>query len=342
MTNNHLASFKEWVALSMNHPHLDWVSLTGDAGFRKYYRFRHSDGRSYIAVDAPPATEQNEEFIAVNLAFAEKGLHVPHIYHADLSLGFFIVADLGDLLYLNQLNTETVDALYRQALDKLLILQSCDQFEHWDLPFFDAEKLRQECELFLTWFLSDYCKIKLTDTEFQQFQVLFDRLIQSAQAQPQVCVHRDYHSRNLLVTPENSPGILDFQDAVLGPITYDVVSLLRDSYVAWPEPQIMNWSSYYRMQAEKAGLFPQRLRDYWEQWFDWMGMQRHIKVAGIFARLALRDGKVSFLKDIPRTLNYLSRMSKKYPEHLWLFDFLQERVLPTMLHLPALEVASVS
>ena len=196
------------------------------------------------------------------------------------------------------------------------------------LPVFDAARLQQEMFLFTDWLVKTYLKISLSTQQEQQLMQCFLALTEQALSQPQCFVHRDYHSRNLMVIPENGPGLLDFQDAVLGPITYDLVSLLRDCYIAWPREHVQRWGEYYYNKAKNQGLFSSVTQAQFWQWFDWMGIQRHLKASGIFARLYCRDGKSGYLADIPRTLGYIVDVSIAYPDLAPLRTFIQEEVLP--------------
>jgi aminoglycoside/choline kinase family phosphotransferase len=251
-------------------------------------------------------------------------VHVPRILAQDLQQGFLLLEDLGEQVYLDHLQPERVDELYAAALRALLCIQLTGSKA--GLACYDAALLQQEMQLFIDWFLCRYLGLTLSAAEQAMLQACFALLAEAALTQPQVLVHRDFHSRNLLICADNSPGIIDYQDAVLGPVTYDVVSLLRDSYISWPQAQVDAWLASYADQAVAAGLLSDAQRQALPEWFDLMGMQRHLKVVGIFARLHLRDGKSSYLADIPQTLRYLLAVAQRYPVLLPLAFFIQQRV----------------
>jgi aminoglycoside/choline kinase family phosphotransferase len=226
--------------------------------------------------------------------------------------GFLLLTDLGSEQYLPALNADSVGRLYGDAMGALLTLQACGP-QRDELPPYDEALLLREMELFREWYLGRHLGLALSAGEQRMLDETFRRLAQSALEQPQVAVHRDYHSRNLMVAPHN-PGILDFQDAVFGPVTYDLVSLLRDCYIAWPREQVEAWALGYQELAIDCGILRLRDEERFLRWFDWMGVQRHLKASGIFARLNHRDGKPGYLKDIPRTLGYVREVAGRYPE----------------------------
>ena len=272
-----------------------------DASFRRYFRLRQGD-QSWIVMDAPPEKEPCDAY--VNIAKKLRGIRLsaPEIIHENHDEGFLLITDFGDLSYLQVLKPENANSLYGDA--KAVILQMQTRINADDLPAYDEALLRQEMDLFKEWFLEKLLGIVLTPNQMGLWKMTVDSLVKSALEQPQVFVHRDFHSRNLMKIADRNPGILDFQDAVKGPVTYDLVSLLRDCYIEWPEPQVDQWVLDFHdfavldhLQGIKASQFM--------RWFNLMGVQRHLKAIGIFSRLKLRDGKDQFLKDIPRTLNYL-------------------------------------
>ena len=309
----------------------DWrlETVSGDASFRRYFRV-YSHNLSWIAVDAPPEKEDSHSFVDIARAWEPLEIHAPKVHLADLEQGFMLLSDLGDLLYLDRLDANSADLLYGQALQTLTHIQQCRSVLGARLPSYDRALLQREMLLFSDWFLGQQLEMHLTSYEQKLLESLFESLIVSALSQPQVCVHRDYHSRNLMVIEGSAPGVIDFQDAVMGPITYDLVSLLRDCYIAWPEPQVEAWALDYAALAQKARLMeavsPQRFLG----WFDRMGMQRHLKAIGIFSRLNIRDAKPAYLKDIPRTLNYLRQAASRYPEYAEFDSWLTQRVIPAM------------
>ncbi len=267
-------------------------------------------------MDAPPAQEDCRPFAQVTQLFLDLGLHVPELIASDLDRGFLLLGDLGSRLYLDELHEDTADRLYGDALGALATLQSCGPAGEGSLPAYDRPLLMSEMALFSDWLLDRHLGMTMESTGQEALQRIFGLLADSALGQPVVCVHRDFHSRNLMVTPAHNPGILDYQDAVLGPVTYDLVSLLRDCYIAWPRERVEGWALGYRELALQMGILRPGQADEatFLRWFDWMGAQRHLKAAGIFARLNDRDGKPEYLKDIPRTLGYVVEVCSRYPE----------------------------
>jgi aminoglycoside/choline kinase family phosphotransferase len=281
---------------------------SADASFRRYFRVRY-DATSRIVMDAPPAQEDCHPYIHVSSLMAGIGLHVPVVLRQDLQQGFLLLTDLGERMYLSELNEKTVEKLYADAMQALLRLQAHGPA---DLPPYDRCLLMNEMELFRQWYLQHHLAMQLSESENATIDAAFAYLAESALQQPCVIVHRDYHSRNLMISSPN-PGILDFQDAVIGPVTYDLVSLLRDCYIAWPRQQVEDWVRQYYLLAWAEGLLPDVSEAQFLSWFDLMGIQRHLKASGIFARLNYRDAKPGYLKDIPRTLGYVTEVGKDYP-----------------------------
>jgi aminoglycoside/choline kinase family phosphotransferase len=276
-----------------------------DASFRRYFRLQQGD-ESWIVMDAPPEKEPCDQFVKIARRLRDNRLTAPEVIHENHDEGFLVLSDFGDVSYLDVLKPETANSLYGDAKAALLMMQT--RLEADDLPVYDEAMLRAEMELFKEWFLEKLLGIELTPNQLGLWQMTTDTLVKNALEQPQCFVHRDYHSRNLMNIEGReqgrNPGILDFQDAVKGPVTYDLVSLLRDCYVEWPEPQVDQWALDYfdfavleHLQDIKPAQFM--------RWFNLMGAQRHLKAVGIFSRLKLRDGKDQFLQDIPRTLDYL-------------------------------------
>jgi aminoglycoside/choline kinase family phosphotransferase len=302
---------------------------SGDASFRRYFRV-HSATASYIAMDAPPEQEDCKPFIQVAGYLESMQLQAPRVLEANLDDGFLLLTDLGSTQFLELLNEDksAADALYAAALRALLIVQSRGEAFQSSLPAYDDELLRFELSLFHDWLCEKHLGIEFSDAQEANWQLLCDILVSNALDQPQVFVHRDYHSRNLMVT-DDSPGILDFQDAVEGALTYDLVSLLKDAYVRFPATQINQWAASFCGDSRNIGLHA--LSD--EQFmrcFDLMGVQRHLKVAGIFARLNHRDGKPGYMPDVPRTLAYVVDLAEKYPELAFVIDLINERCLPSL------------
>ncbi|NVK39863.1 MAG: phosphotransferase [Oceanospirillaceae bacterium] len=310
----------------------DWrlTPVSGDASFRRYFRV-HSHNMTWIAVDAPPATEDSAQFVAIARAWAPLDIHVPRIHACDLKHGFMLQSDLGDTLYLDVLNEQNAAELYGKALTSLSHIQQCRTLERGvELPHYDRAMLSTEMEIFREWFVEGLLGLVLSDAEQELLDQLFEELADSALAQPQVCVHRDFHSRNLLLSRERTPGVIDFQGAVIGPVTYDLVSLLRDCYIRWPDDLVYGLMARFGQSLVRAGMIEGYNEEIFRTWFDLMGMQRHLKAVGIFARLKLRDGKPAYLADIPRTLGYIFQVAGQYPEFDRVSAWLKKRVVPAM------------
>lgn len=301
---------------------------SGDASFRRYFRVFTGKGETRIVMDAPPDKEDCRPFLEIERRLSAAGVHVPAIYEQDLQLGFLLLEDLGDQLYLPALNNETVDRLYGDALSTLMVIQAC--VPSGGLPPYDRKLLMQEMALFPDWLLQQHLQLSLADRERDMLDEVFALLADSALAQPRVFVHRDYHSRNLMLCSSPVPGVIDFQDAVEGPITYDLVSLLRDCYIKWPAARVDEWAMGYYKLCVQSGLLSEAHEHDFLYWFDLMGAQRHLKAAGIFARLNHRDGKSGYLQDIPRTLSYIVEVSRRREELAPLGRFIATRVLPNL------------
>ncbi|RDH89592.1 MAG: aminoglycoside phosphotransferase [endosymbiont of Seepiophila jonesi] len=306
-----IEQLKNWLSSLPEIESYTFEPASGDASFRRYFRIETGD-KSYIAMDAPPEKEDTKPFIRMAEALESIGLRVPHIFARNQAEGFLLLSDLGKTLYLDCLDETNVDRLYGDALGALVVIQACGPVE--GLTDYDRTLLLQEMELFREWLLERHHGLSLTDDEQSMLDAVFDFLAGNALDQPQVCVHRDYHSRNLMVTGQSNPGIIDFQDAVVGPVTYDLVSLLRDCYIQWPKACIEAWVMGYYELAVQSGVLRSEHEDQFLRWFDLMGVQRHLKASGIFARLNIRDGKPGYLQDIPRTLNYILEVAPDYPE----------------------------
>jgi aminoglycoside/choline kinase family phosphotransferase len=299
--------------------------VSGDASFRRYFRF-FCDGQSIIAVDAPPEYEDASQFISVAKSYSGKGICVPQIYACDLAQGFYIQQDFGNRLLSDFLTVDSCDHFYSKALASIPLIQSCLATDDGPLPTYSGEFIDRELNLFSDWLLDKYLQLSLTDVETKMLGKVFASLKNSCLQQPMVGVHRDYHSRNLMLLEDDEIGVIDFQDAVIGPITYDAVSLLRDSYQDWPKAKLQLW-----LQDWHAEYYAQSPWTDFKLWFDCVGMQRHIKIAGIFARLCIRDSKPSFLSDIPHTLDYLIEEANQDPEYSEFAIFVRERVMPNVL-----------
>jgi aminoglycoside/choline kinase family phosphotransferase len=306
------------------------VSASSDASFRRYFRMAKG-GRSFIVMDAPPENEDCVPFLRVAGYLESMRLNAPRVLEADLDDGFLLLSDLGSRPYLAELqqDPDVAPVLYGDAIRALLRMQRRGAAFQNHLPPYDETLLRFELSLFHDWLCGTHLGIEFSDEEESWWQALCDLLVTNALDQPQVFVHRDYHSRNLMVTEDDNPGILDFQDAVEGPLTYDLVSLLKDCYVKWPAGQVWQWAlDFYNglEPAKRDSVDEAQFRRY----FELMGVQRQLKAAGIFARLNHRDGKPVYLGDVPRTLSYIVDVAPRYPEFAQLVVLIEERVLPGM------------
>jgi len=322
-----LHAIEHWLRydIGLNYHSIELASA--DASFRRYFRVVAGNSSS-IVMDAPPQQEDIRPFVSIAGLLARVGINVPTIVDQSRDQGFLLMSDLGQDCYLDALNGNTAEALYRDAMGVLVRMQKRVNTQNIDLPVYDEPMLRRELKIFRDWFLENTLRIKIEPAIESLLDRVWTFLVQSAVSQPQVFVHRDYHSRNLMVVPENNPGVLDFQDAVVGPITYDIVSLLRDCYICWPEQKITEWLSEYRYILKAEGLDIEAGGDCLTKWFDLMGLQRHLKVAGIFSRLGLRDGKTGYTKDIPCTLKYIKQVCSRYEELEAFQRFLEDEVVP--------------
>ncbi len=302
--------------------------VSADASFRRYFRVHRPAQASWIVMDAPPEKEDCRPFVACTARLQAAGVHVPRIVAQDIAQGFLLLEDLGDRLYQHALTPANADALYGAACRTLIQMQAAGSTS--GLAQYDAALLRQELQLFEDWFVRDYLRLTLTLAEQAMLRTCFASLIEQAVQQPQVLVHRDFHARNLLVCETDSPGVIDFQDAVRGPVTYDLVSLWRDSYIAWPLARVDVWLADYTKQAIARGILTAAQGAQMPCWFDWMGVQRQLKIAGIFARLHLRDGKSAYLADIPQTLAYIALAAGRQPGLQPLAAFIRRRCLPVV------------
>ena len=301
----------EWLTGQWPGRQFSLAPASADASFRRYFRATLDDGSTRIVMDAPPANEDCRPWLHVQSLFHEAGTHVPEVIATDLERGFLLLSDLGNTTYLTVLDEENAPVLYADAISSLVQIQSASR--SGVLPDYDRVLLNRELDLFPDWFLARHHQFMLPDAERATLERIFDAILAVNLAEPKVFVHRDFHSRNLMVTAPN-PGIIDFQDAVYGPISYDMVSLLKDAYIEWDEEVALDWLVRYWEQARKAGLpisadFAEFHRDY-----EWMGVQRHVKILGIFARLFHRDGKDGYLKDMPLVARYLRKACERYAE----------------------------
>ena len=300
---------REWLRAQLGHDDFALSPASSDASFRRYFRIRQPARDTLIAMDAPPPQEDCRPFVHVAALFGTAGVHVPRVMAEDLERGFLLLTDLGDTTYLSALNDATADRLYLDALDALVRIQRSTR--SGELPEYDRALLERELNLFPDWYVARQLGRTLDDTQREVIRSSFELILVENLAQPRVYVHRDYHSRNLMVCEPN-PGILDFQDAVHGPITYDLVSLLRDAYIEWPEERVLDWCIRYWEKARAAALPVHADFGEFYRSFEWMGAQRQLKVVGIFARLCHRDGKEAYLRDQPLVMRYLKRTCRRY------------------------------
>lgn len=321
-SDKRLNQLEEWVKDTLGVTTFSLEAVSGDASFRRYFRYQ-SNNTQYIAVDAPPSKENNNSFVNVTHLLESEGLPVPHIFYSSIDFGFFLLDDFGDTLYLNILNINNAEALYKNALDALLAIQKIPTNS---LPIYNYNLLLNEMELFREWFLQQHLSLSLNDDENYLLSKTFKFLSKNALIQPQVFVHRDYHSRNLMKIKNKFPGIIDYQDAVCGAITYDLVSLLRDCYIKWPQYKVEAWALAYRDRIVSDNIIANIDDETFLRWFDLMGIQRHLKAIGIFSRLNIRDKKPNYLNDIPRTLEYIMTISPKYPETKNLAELIKHNI----------------
>jgi len=321
---------RHWLEQELGWHDVRLAPASADASFRRYFRVVGRDQETVIAMDAPPGKEDVEPYLKVAGMLAEIGVNAPRVVARNAEDGFLLLSDLGSVTYLADLTTDPghAEALYADAIRALVRIQAGGAQHVQALPPYDERLLRFELSLFTDWLLGRHLALELSPGESAALAAAFDALVANAFDQPQVFVHRDYHSRNLMVCPGANPGILDFQDAVHGALTYDLVSLLRDCYVAWPQEQVLRWALDFRRQACAAGIPAGRDDAQFLRWFDLMGMQRHLKASGIFARLWHRDGKPGYLPDVPRTLAYIADACTRHPEFAALGMLVSERVLP--------------
>ena len=300
-----------WLKKIFNDQSVSLTPVSGDASFRQYYRVKNFSNH-YILMDAPPEKENCKIFADIAKVLETSAIPVPKIHHADYRDGFLLLEDFGDNLFSDVVH-ENPDEYYKLAMDNLVPIQIVNTT--YELPKYDINFIKMEAERFEEWFLAKFLNLQLTSQDQATLVSLYHLFETVAEEQPQVFVHRDYHSRNLLI-PENKPlGIIDFQDAIRGPVTYDLASLLKDCYIQWPRRKVLSWLSYYFNRATKYQLIPATIKiSEFVRWFDLIGLQRHLKVLGIFARLSIRDNKPQYLNDIPRVLAYIEEVIHIYSE----------------------------
>jgi len=318
----------EWLRQLFPDKNFTLAPASADASFRRYFRTTFRDGGTLIAMDAPPQHEDCRPFLHAAKIFGDAGVHVPQVYDQDLNQGFLLLSDLGNTTYLQALSSTAIQQenrhssppdlecsikaqeLYGAATDALIKIQLASRDN--EFPLYDEALLLQEMRLFPEWYIAKHLKVTLSAAQSSKLETVFARIVANNLAQPRVYVHRDFHSRNLMLLEENNPGIIDFQDAVYGPITYDLASLFKDAYLHWEEAEVIDWLIRYWEQARKVGLpvhedFSELYRDY-----EWMAVQRHLKILGIFARLHHRDGKDGYLKDLPLVMAHLRSTCARY------------------------------
>jgi aminoglycoside/choline kinase family phosphotransferase len=317
-TDPRLWQVNEWLTAILPYSEFNLEVASSDASFRRYFRV-HQHDHSRIVMDAPPEHEDIDSFVRIAEFLSRTGTHVPRIFAKNLEQGFLLLSDLGNTSYLSALNEQSADALYRAAIDEIIKMQLAPTADI-ELASYDDEKLLAELRLFPDWFIQKHLSL----TPPPELNAVFELLIANASKQPQYFVHRDYHSRNLMLGADNEVGVIDFQDAVIGPVTYDLVSLLRDCYIEWPQNKLDNWLNYYFEQAVENQLLTDDNRSEFIRWFDLMGLQRHLKVLGIFCRLNYRDGKAGYMNDLPLTLKYVLQVTARYPELAHLHQYLTQ------------------
>ncbi len=312
------SQLQQWLESLAENTYTSLQPASADASFRQYFRVTNTqDNKTYVVMDAPPEKENCHLFVLVTELIRGVGVNAPDIIALDLQQGFLLLDDLGNKPYLDHLNNDTAGELYIDAINTLIKMQTIDAM----LPAYNETLLQTELDLFETWYLNRHLNIQLNENQKSSLNLIFKILIESAEEQPQVFVHRDYHSRNLMITDNNNPGVIDYQDAVIGPITYDLVSLFKDCYIQWPEEKIEHWLDLYLARLTPTHFIE---KETLLRWFDLMGVQRHLKVLGIFARLNYRDGKSQYLNDLPLTLKYVIDVCDKYDELQPLKQLLEE------------------
>jgi aminoglycoside/choline kinase family phosphotransferase len=309
-----LSLLEQWLTQQWPGLRFHLKLLAGDCSLRRYFRVT-VENQTFIAMDAPPDHEPCAAFVAIAEVFHQAKISVPVIYAKDLDKGFLLLSDFGNTLLSNILQANNVDSYYQKAFAVILqIQQSSFNKALYTPPAFDTALYKHELNLCKEWYLENLLQAELSKTELQALEQTFECLITAALAQPQVLVHRDFHCRNIMILPNNELGILDFQDAVYGPITYDLVSLLRDCYIDWPLEQTQQWVFSFQQLLLQSGLIHEDRPQEFMRWFDWIGLQRHLKCLGIFSRMNLRYHKPEYLRYLPRVLNYIKTVTEKYPE----------------------------
>ena len=323
--HNRQNALNKWLEEVLGRTDFSLELLAPDASFRQYYRLRYLD-RTRMVMDAPPDNESLQSFIAMASILQATGVRAPRIFASNETLGFLLLDDFGDCLLRDVLSADMADKWYRLSIDTLVTMQQCAVSSTYSFSCFDKSFMMQELDLFNHWFLNAYLKINLADDEKKLIQHTFSWLSDELFNQPNVFIHRDYHSRNIMIInkePEPQLGIIDFQDAMLGPFTYDLVSLLKDCYIQWPREAVLRWLTYFYEHSPIAKQWPLPL---FIRAFDLCGLQRHLKVLGVFSRLYLRDNKPGYLKDLPLTLHYVLACLESYDELRPFYQFMQQRI----------------
>jgi aminoglycoside/choline kinase family phosphotransferase len=330
------ALIEDWLSRDLGLQCSRLEPASSDASFRRYFRAFIGDGSrgatTLIVMDAPPDKENVRPYLKVTGLLEGIGAHVPHVHETDPERGLLLLEDLGVTLYLSRLEAgDDADRLYGDALQALAQIQVAGDDAARELQPYDRAALARELDLMPEWFCVRHLQLELSFAERDVLRESFERLMAEAMAQPEVFVHRDYHSRNLMVLRERSPGIIDFQDALRGPVGYDLVSLLKDCYISWPRERVLSWVSAYRALLSSRGARCAGASDEeFVRWFDMIGVQRHLKVLGIFARLWYRDGKPGYLKDLPLTLEYVRDTCARHAELAALSDFIEHKLVPAL------------
>ncbi|MGH8232506.1 MAG: aminoglycoside phosphotransferase family protein [Steroidobacteraceae bacterium] len=320
---------RQWLTGELGQSLVRLEPASADASFRRYFRAWRADGSTRVVMDAPPDKENIAPYLKVARLLEACGVHVPQVEAVDLQYGLVLLEDLGSTQYLTKLRAgQGIERLYADALEALLRIQLRGRDAAHELPPYDRAALEREMSLMPEWFCTRHLGLTLDDADLEVLRATFDFLAREALAQPTVFVHRDYHSRNLMWLAHDNPGVVDFQDALAGAVGYDLVSLLKDCYIDWPRTQVERWVSDYRARLRGAGELAGTSEREFLRWFDLIGLQRHIKVLGIFARLWYRDGKHGYLADLPRTLAYVVDAADRYAETSGFSRWLQQRIVP--------------
>lgn len=319
--NTRISALTHWITACYGQTPLSLTPLVKEASHRTYYRV-HLQDHTLVAMDAPPATNDCNPFIKVAQTFTQCGIAVPTIHHHNLKSGFILLSDFGDQLLLNALNADTAETLYPTAINALLDIHRCTTIKDFATPSFNEEKLLIELHWFQQWYVEIFCGHDITSKQQQLWQDVQQHLIDNALSQPQVLLHKDYHSRNLMIMNDNHLGILDFQDALYGPITYDIASLLNDCYIDWPRDKVENWCALFQHQLQQANLLEFTSQQQFMRWFDLTSLQRHLKNLGNFVRICQQQNQQQYLNYLPRMCGYIDAICQRYttlrPFHLWL------------------------